>query len=120
MNYILKKEVKSTSYFYYFFRFIKSFDDTITNNPSNETSNDVKNDKDNGVNKDNSIDKDNGINKDNGESNSNGLSNNERSQKVKHWAQYRKDKKRLHKGKLLSVKENLRLFERPPEKSSTY
>ncbi|CAG8528020.1 17757_t:CDS:2 [Rhizophagus irregularis] len=94
MNYILKKEVKSTSYFYYFFRFIKSFDDTITNNPSNETSN--------------------------GESNSNGLSNNERSQKVKHWAQYRKDKKRLHKGKLLSVKENLRLFERPPEKSSTY
>ncbi|CAB4491473.1 unnamed protein product [Rhizophagus irregularis] len=65
----------------YFSRFIKSSDDTITDDSSNETSNDVKNDKDNGIDKDNNDDitddpsnktsndvkndKDNGINKDN-------------------------------------------------------
>ncbi|CAG8697088.1 17418_t:CDS:2 [Rhizophagus irregularis] len=50
-----------------------------------------------------------------GEGNDNGLPNNEGSQKLKHQAQYRKGKKRLHKGELLPVKENPRLFKGPPE-----
>ncbi|CAB5325305.1 unnamed protein product [Rhizophagus irregularis] len=50
-----------------------------------------------------------------GEGNGNGLPNNEGSQKLKHQAQYRKNKKRLHKGELLPIKENLRLFKGPPE-----
>ncbi|CAB4430645.1 unnamed protein product [Rhizophagus irregularis] len=50
-----------------------------------------------------------------GEGNGNGLPNNEGSQKLKHQAQYRKGKKRLHKGELLPVKENSRLFKGPPE-----
>ncbi|CAB4495820.1 unnamed protein product [Rhizophagus irregularis] len=50
-----------------------------------------------------------------GEGNGNGLLNNEGNQKLKHQAQYRKGKKRLHKGELLPVKENLRLFKGPPE-----
>ncbi|RGB23307.1 hypothetical protein C1646_774695 [Rhizophagus diaphanus] len=35
---------------------------------------------------------------------------------VEYKAQYRKSKKRLHKGELSSVKENLRLFKGPPER----
>ncbi|GET50623.1 hypothetical protein GLOIN_2v1778494 [Rhizophagus irregularis DAOM 181602=DAOM 197198] len=175
----------------YFSRFIKSSDDTITDNSSNETSNDVKNDKDNGIDKDNNDDitddpsnktsndvkndKDNGINKDNndninndnedkkkrlinkldsniidkwlnslrimkkmnisdvnlnsnnnkpyvyiqlsGKGNGNGLPNNKGSQKLKYRAQYRKGKKKLHKGELLPVKKNPRLFKGLPEKS---
>ncbi|CAB4394226.1 unnamed protein product [Rhizophagus irregularis] len=50
-----------------------------------------------------------------GEGNGNGLPNNEGSQKLKHQAQYRKGKKRLHKGELLPVKENPRLFKGPSE-----
>ncbi|CAB4374513.1 unnamed protein product [Rhizophagus irregularis] len=65
MNYILRKEVKSTFFYHYlqkvksncyFSRFIKSSDDTITDDSSNETLNDVKNDKDNGIDKDNNDD----------------------------------------------------------------
>ncbi|GBC46451.2 hypothetical protein GLOIN_2v1875525 [Rhizophagus irregularis DAOM 181602=DAOM 197198] len=192
INYILRKEV--------------SYDDTITENPSNKTLNDVENDKDNGIdkdnndnitdnpsnktsndienNKDNSIDKDNNDDitndpsnetlndiendKDNGSNiidewlnslrtmkkmnissvnlnsnnntvlmteeegtlilhlypddkegkgiNGNGLPNNERNQKLKHRAQYRKNKKRLHKGELLPIKENLKLFKGPSKR----
>src|SRR6266516_2283121 len=47
----------------------------------------------------------------------NELPNNEGGQKPKHWAQYRKGKKKLHKEnlELLPVKKNPRLHEGPPE-----
>src|SRR5207247_3355377 len=47
----------------------------------------------------------------------NELPNNKGGQKLKHQAQYRKGKKKLHKEnlELLPVKENLRLHEGPPE-----
>ncbi|CAB4446038.1 unnamed protein product [Rhizophagus irregularis] len=175
----------------------KDNNDDITDDPSNETSNDIENDKDNGVDKDNNDDINNdsedkkerlinklgsniidewlislrtmkkmnisGVNlnsnnnlvlvteedgalilysypddeegqkpkyqaqyctrnegpyvyiQSSGEGNGNGLPNNEGSQKLKHQAQYRKGKKRLHKGELLPVKENPRLFKEPPE-----
>ncbi|RGB31690.1 hypothetical protein C1646_763782, partial [Rhizophagus diaphanus] len=53
-----------------------------------------------------------------GEGNGNGSSNNKGSQNLKHQAQYRKGKKRLHKEELLPIKENLRLFKGPPERLS--
>ncbi|CAG8713692.1 8309_t:CDS:2, partial [Rhizophagus irregularis] len=52
-----------------------------------------------------------------GKGNGNGLPNNKGSQKLKYRAQYRKGKKKLHKGELLPVKKNPRLFKGLPEKS---
>ncbi|PKC58970.1 hypothetical protein RhiirA1_445593 [Rhizophagus irregularis] len=107
----------------------KDNNDDITNDPSNETLNDIENDKDNGVDKNNSKDINNDMlmteeegtlilhlypdDKEGKGINGNGLPNNERNQKLKHRAQYRKNKKRLHKGELLPIKENLKLFKGP-------
>ncbi|CAB4394692.1 unnamed protein product [Rhizophagus irregularis] len=93
----------------------KDNNDDITNDPN------IKNNKDNDndiINNDSKDKKERLINK-LGKDNGNELPNNEESQEFKHQAQYRKGKKRLHKGELLPVKENSRLFKgpskRPPE-----
>ncbi|CAB4429624.1 unnamed protein product [Rhizophagus irregularis] len=63
---------------------VLSSDDTITNDFSNKTSNDVENDKDNSVNKDNSIDKDNGVYNKNNNDDINNNSENKKKRLINH------------------------------------